>query len=101
MKKLIFTAVLAATTFMNASSLPVSNDIFIANETSSFIELTETVSLLVREWDYTWTSTCGVTHYTSFPSGWSVMQMTEWISDTNKAECGVRPSQIILADSML
>lgn len=52
---------------------------------------------------YSWTSTCGKSHRTTFPSNYSAQQIANYISDANKAECGVRPSNVIveLAPSML
>lgn len=50
---------------------------------------------------YTWTSTCGKPHRTTFPSNYSLQQIANYISDANKAECGVRPNVIVeIAPSM-
>ena len=52
---------------------------------------------------YTWTSTCGIKHETTFTGNWTAQEIAIWISDKNKSECGVRPKNVIvdLAPSML
>jgi hypothetical protein len=35
-----------------------------------------------------WTSSCGVQHYTTFPSTWTYNQMANWIEAQNLVECG-------------
>ncbi|WP_131701389.1 hypothetical protein [Chryseobacterium sp. FH2] len=42
-----------------------------------------------------WTSTCGVTHYTTFPNNYTYNQMADWIAAANQAECGVTPNVTI------
>lgn len=42
-----------------------------------------------------WTSTCGVKHYTTFPSNYTYNQMADWIASANQAECGVTPNVTI------
>jgi hypothetical protein len=42
-----------------------------------------------------WTSTCGVQHYTTFPSNWTYNQMADWIESANYVECGIRPNVTI------
>lgn len=42
-----------------------------------------------------WNSTCGVTHYTTFPDSWTYNQMANAIAAINQAECGVVPNVTI------
>lgn len=39
-----------------------------------------------------WTSTCGVTHYTTFADGTSHSLMVWYIQNINEDECGVKPN---------
>lgn len=42
-----------------------------------------------------WTSTCGVTHYTTFTGNWTYNQMALYIAQINQGECGVTPNVTI------
>ncbi|WP_449400101.1 hypothetical protein [Chryseobacterium wanjuense] len=46
------------------------------------------VMAFARTLQAVWTSTCGVTHYTTFPSGYTYSQMANWIEAANLVECG-------------
>ncbi len=52
------------------------------------------ISALVyaRTLQATWTSTCGVSHVTTFTGNWSESQIKEQIALINEVECGVRPN---------
>lgn len=44
----------------------------------------------------TWTSTCSINHWTTFPDSWNGQQIAQWVSDQNTKECGVRPRNVIV-----
>lgn len=44
---------------------------------------------------YTWTSTCGSQHTTTFTGEWSLTEMGSYISGINYSECGVRPNVLM------
>ncbi len=56
----------------------------------------KTVNLLklFKAYVYSWKSTCGVSHTTTFSGDWTAQEIAQWISDKNKAECGVRPKNV-------
>lgn len=83
MKKVLLLTAFCCITFLNASAL-------------------KKIAIAIGEWTYQWTSTCGITHYTSFTGDWSPVQMANWISYKNLSECGVRPNvNLELAPDML
>lgn len=53
-----------------------------------------TMSLMsfAKELQAVWTSTCGVKHYTTFPSNYTYQQMSDYIAAVNYIECGTKPS---------
>lgn len=53
------------------------------------------VMAFARTLQAVWTSTCGVKHYTTFPSSYTYQQMADWIEAANFLECGTRPDVTI------
>lgn len=53
-----------------------------------------TLASFAKSYLATWTSTCGVTHYTTFSGSWTTNEMAMWIAETNANECGNYPSRV-------
>lgn len=75
MKKLFLVAAISATGFMNAYN---------------------TAALEETGRRMTWTSTCDIQHWTTFPDSWTTQQIAQWVSDQNTKECGVRPRNVFV-----
>ena len=57
-------------------------------KTKFFLMALLLVSVLSYALTFKWESTCGVTHFTTFPDNWTYSKIARWIEAKNLTKCG-------------